>query len=166
MSISAMKKSVVFFALFLIPVVSCSDILNEYIPTRKLLESVVNVKIKPAEDKQYEAGFMPEYSGRYVIYLVLKQRGGIDVVAEKFSLAGTFQVQGRNDVLIVEGDFNKTISSRNTGSTLSRFEIDRKQADNSEVFQIVFSEGTEQLNQYYSEITLHVKKKLKHSLFD
>ena len=166
MSVNKQSFLVGFLAMFLTLLVSCSDITNEFVPRKKLLESVVNARIKPVRDSVFSADFVPDYPGRYVIYLVLKQKAGESDAIEKFSLVGAFQVKGEGDVLIYEGDFSKEVSSRNTGATLSKFEVDRSQAAHSKTFQIFLSEGVEQLNQHFSEITLHVKRELNHSIFD
>ena len=162
-----------FLAVFLALLVSCLEVENWndlVIPKEKLLEPLVDagIEIAVAEDKQYETEFIPKYSGRYIAYLDLKRRHptyGNDAIVDKFTVAGVCEIRGNKDVLIYEGGFNDLMTSGQVGLTLAKFEIDRKQVGHSGVFQVVFSEGAEKLDQHYSEITFVLQKRIRRYRF-
>lgn len=157
-----------FSAMFLPHIVGCSDSYNEFFPTKKLLDSVVNTKIKPVQGYVFNSNLAITRTGRYAVYLVLNQKLETEKnnTAEQFYLSGTYQIKGEKDVLIFKDEFKKEISTQNTGITLSRFEANERLVAEGKTFQIVFTTGIDQVNQHFSEITLHVKKELKHSVFD
>ena len=162
-----------FLAVFLALLVSCFEVENWndiVIPKEKLLKPLVVTRIENAfaEEKQFETEFIPKYSGRHIAHLVMKRRNptyGNDAIVDKFTVAGVCQIRGDKDVLIYEGGFNHLMTSRMVRLTFAKFEIDRKQVGHSGVFQVVFSEGAEKLDQHYSEIEFVLRRELRRYRF-
>ena len=158
-----------FFIILLALLVSFYEVENwndMVVPKEKLLEPLVNAKIEiaVAEEKQFETEFTPKYSGEYIAFLSMKQRNptyGIDSIVDKFTVAGVCEIRGNNDVIIYKGAFNELMTNKRVGLRLAKFEIDRKQVEHSKVFQVVFSEGAEKMDQHYSEIRLSLQRKFK-----
>lgn len=161
-----------FLAVFLALLVSCFKIemWNDLtVPNKELMEAIVDagIEIAVAEEKQFETEFIPKYSGRHIAYLVMEQRNptyGIDSIVDKFTVAGVCEIRGSNDVIVYKGAFNELMTNKIVGLRLAKFEIDRKQVGHSGVFQVVFSEGAEKLEQHYSEIRLILRKEIRYGI--
>lgn len=154
----------VFAFVSVLPLYCCSGGFNETIPTKEKLESIIKIPID--NEVGIEADFNFEYPGRYVVYLVLRQKNFTTNEPEKFKLQGVVEVVNEAGDFLHQSKFDVLAASNNTGLTLDKFEVNKKDISGVKQFKIKFGEGLKVANSYFSSIELHVKKELKHSIFD
>lgn len=152
--------------ILLVPIAYSFGVFDEIIPREELLQSVIVGKIDLNTNVSFKTDFNFEYSGRYVVFLVLKESDKTKEGTEDFTLTGSIQLNDKEGKYLYKTDFIKVLSNRNTGVTLHKFEINKKQVKGIKEFFIEFGDGVQKMNQYFSSTEIHVKKELKHSIFD
>lgn len=118
-------------------------------------DSVVMVRIEPADEWVYEANFEPRFLGKYNVGLVLDPMEKFPV--DEFALEGTFRIIGKNGESLVQAEFNVVVDQFSEFD-LYQFELSRSHVKNSDRFELKIDKGGNHLNREFSDITFHINR--------